>query len=226
MATHLTAKAAGGTLFSSVLAGALIALGGTVNLSIENRVVGACFFTIGLFFVVSMQLWLFTGKIGWLCRNGGAYVIQLLITLAGNFVGAGGVALLLRQTRTAGGLFSRAADLCALKLNDSLPSLFILAMFCGALMYFAVGGYQSITDAVGRYGAVFLAVTVFILSGFEHCIANIYYYTVAGIWGDSRAWLSMAVVVLGNAVGSVLVAELYGLAKKLTAPPKQNENRA
>ena len=56
MAEHLTIKTAAGTLLSAVLAGAMISIGGTVNLSLDNRVLGACFFSIGLFFVVSMLL--------------------------------------------------------------------------------------------------------------------------------------------------------------------------
>lgn len=215
MAEHLTIKTAAGTLLSAVLAGAMISIGGTVNLSLDNRVLGACFFSIGLFFVVSMQLWLFTGKVGWVCQRGGRYALQLVLTLAGNLIGTLCVALLLRCTRAADGLIARAAELCQTKLADSLPSLFVLALFCGVLMYIGVAGFQTFSDALGRYGAVFLAVTVFILSGFEHCIANMYYYSMAGVWGDSRAWLTMAVMVLGNAVGSVLAAEGYRLSRRL-----------
>ena len=36
---------------SAILAGAVIAFGGTVFLSVENTVVGSLFFTIGLFVV-------------------------------------------------------------------------------------------------------------------------------------------------------------------------------
>ena len=148
MADRLTARAALGTALSGVLAGALISIGGTVNLSIENRVLGACFFSIGLFFVVSMRLWLFTGKVGWLCRNGLTYAVQLLMTLAGNFVGTLCVALLLRQTRAADGLVQRAAELSAAKMADSLPSLFVLALLCGVLMYLGVSGFQAFDSLV------------------------------------------------------------------------------
>ena len=215
MAEHLTIKTAAGTLLSAVLAGVMISIGGTVNLSLDNRVLGACFFSIGLFFVVSMQLWLFTGKVGWVRQRGRRYALQLVLTLAGNLIGTLCVALLLRCTRAADGLIARAAELCQTKLADSLPSLFVLALFCGVLMYIGVAGFQTFSDALGRYGAVFLAVTVFILSGFEHCIANMYYYSMVGVWGDSRAWLTMAVMVLGNAAGSVLVAEGYRLSRRL-----------
>lgn len=139
----LTGRGAAGVLLSAFLAGGLIALGGTVFLSLENRVLGASFFSIGLFFIVSMQLWLYTGKIGYLCRNRGSYAVQLGCTLAGNFAGTGCVALLLRQTRCAPALIERASALCLTKLSDTLPSLFLLAVCCGALMYLGVSGYGT-----------------------------------------------------------------------------------
>ena len=215
MQQPVTTKTACGTLLSGVLAGALIGVGGTVFLSLENRVLGACFFSIGLFFVVSMRLWLFTGKVGWLCQNRAPYALRLLLTLAGNFLGTLCVALPLRQTRAAAALVSRADALCAAKLADSLPSLFILAAFCGVLMYLGVSGFQHFDSPLGRYGAVFLAVTVFILSGFEHCIADMFYYGMAGVWGSGRAWLTMLVMVLGNGAGSVAAAELYRLSQRM-----------
>ena len=117
--------------------------------------------------------------------------------------------------RAAAALVSRADALCAAKLADSLPSLFILAAFCGVLMYLGVSGFQHFDSPLGRYGAVFLAVTVFILSGFEHCIADMFYYGMAGVWGSGRAWLTMLVMVLGNGAGSVAAAELYRLSQSM-----------
>ena len=216
----LTGRGAAGVLLSAFLAGGLIALGGTVFLSLENRVLGASFFSIGLFFIVSMQLWLYTGKIGYLCRNRGSYAVQLGCTLAGNFAGTGCVALLLRQTRCAPALIERASALCLTKLSDTLPSLFLLAVCCGALMYLGGNGYGTFAHPLGKYGAVFLAVTVFILSGFEHCVANMFYYSLAGVWGAARAWSTMSVTILGNSVGSILMAEGYRLSHRLLTEPQ------
>ena len=102
------ARAYMGILLSGVLAGMMISVGGTVYLSVDSKVVGASLFSIGLFFVVSMRLWLYTGKIGYLFRGGHDYAAKLLLTLAGNFAGAFGTALLLRQTRAAANLVGRA----------------------------------------------------------------------------------------------------------------------
>lgn len=203
-------------LISSFLAGACIAVGGTVFLSVDHKVVGASLFSIGLFYVVSFGLWLFTGRVGYLLQNSGAYFVKLLVTLLGNFAGTFTVAVLLRQTRSADALIERAAALSMLKLEDGLGSIFILAVFCGVLMYVGVNGYAVFEHALGKYLSVYLAVSVFILSGFEHCVANMYYFSLAGVWGEARAWVEMAVMVLGNSVGSVVFAGLNGLWKKLS----------
>ena len=50
-------------IVSSILAGMCIAIGGTVFLSLENKVIGASLFSIGLFFIVMRQLNLYTGKL-------------------------------------------------------------------------------------------------------------------------------------------------------------------
>ena len=138
-----------GILLSGVLAGMMISVGGTVYLSVDSKVVGASLFSIGLFFVVSMRLWLYTGKIGYLFRGGHGYAAKLLLTLVGNFAGAFGTALLLRQTRAAANLVGRAAELSAVKLQDAPASVFILAVFCGVLMYIGVNGFGVFELALG-----------------------------------------------------------------------------
>ena len=87
-------------------------------------------------------------------------------------------------------------------------------------MYLGVNGYGTFAHPLGKYGAVFLAVTVFILSGFEHCVANMFYYSLAGVWGAARAWSTMAVTILGNSVGSILMAEGYRLSQRLLTEPQ------
>ena len=51
---------------SAILAGFMIGMGGTVFLSLDNKVLGACMFGVGLFTVVVFRLQLFTGKIGYI----------------------------------------------------------------------------------------------------------------------------------------------------------------
>lgn len=191
-------------LFKSFLAGIMIAIGGTVFLSIENKVIGASLFSIGLFGVLIYNLNLYTGKIGYLITNFNLkYVKELAITIIGNFIGACSVGFILRYTRIYDNIYSKALILANTKLNDNLLSIFILSIFCGLLMYFAVNGFKKQTD-FGKYLVVYLGVAVFILCGFEHCIANMYYFSVADIWSLKTLGYT-GIMVLGNSVGSFII---------------------
>lgn len=182
----------------------MIAIGGTVFLSIENKVIGASLFSIGLFGVLIYNLNLYTGKIGYLITNLNLkYIKELIITLIGNFIGACSVGFILRYTRIYDKIYEKSLILANAKLNDNILSIFILSIFCGLLMYYAVNGFKKQTD-FGKYLVVYLGVAVFILCGFEHCIANMYYFSVAGIWSLKTLGYT-GIMVLGNSIGSFII---------------------
>ena len=182
----------------------MIAIGGTVFLSIENKVIGASLFSIGLFGVLIYNLNLYTGKIGYLITNFNLkYIKELIITLIGNFIGACSVGFILRYTRIYDNIYKKSLILANTKLNDNILSIFILSIFCGLLMYYAVNGFKKQTD-FGKYLVVYLGVAVFILCGFEHCIANMYYFSVADIWSLKTLWYT-GIMVLGNSLGSFII---------------------
>lgn len=178
-------------VIDSILAGILIAMGGVVYLSCEDRVVGATLFSFGLLTIVCRQLSLYTGKIGYVNKMG---VRDILITLAGNFVGTFLVGVVLRATRSS--ITSQA--MVSTKLNDSPLSIFILAVFCGALMYLAVDNYKKSRSWI----FVILPVVIFILCGFEHCIANMFYFTLADSWQSWHTIYYQLIMIAGNAVGA------------------------
>lgn len=182
----------------------MIAIGGTVFLSIENKVIGASLFSIGLFGVLIYNLNLYTGKIGYLITNFNLkYIKELIITLIGNFIGACSVGFILRYTRIYDKICEKSLILANAKLNDNILSIFILSIFCGLLMYYAVNGFKKQTD-FGKYLVVYLGVAVFILCGFEHCIANMYYFSVADIWSLKTLGYT-GIMVLGNSLGSFII---------------------
>ena len=188
----------------SILAGIMIAIGGTIYLSIDNKVVGASLFGIGLFTIVVYGFNLYTGKIGYLVDNFNfKYIKMLVITLIGNFIGTFFVGYILKFTRIYSLIHDKAKSLVDIKLDDSLVSILILAFFCGILMYLAVNTYKESKD-IGKYLGVFLGVIVFILCGFEHCIANMYYFSVANAW-NVNALLYLLVMILGNSLGGMLI---------------------
>lgn len=187
----------------SILAGACIGIGGVVFLSCDNKVTGSVFFCLGLFTICTFGFNLFTGKVGYVFENPPAYTGFVLSVWLGNLIGAGIVGCAVRATRIAG-IAEKAQTLCEAKLNDSLPSIFILSVFCNILMFIAVDGFKNNPHELGKYLGIFLGVTVFILCGFEHCVANMFYFSVADMW-SAKSFLYLIVMSVGNACGGVLI---------------------
>lgn len=188
---------------SGVLAGVCIAIGGTVFLSLENKVVGSLFFTAGLFTICTFGLHLFTGKVCYVFERDLCYALDIPFIWLGNLCGTWAAARVERCTRIGPALMEKAAALCETKLGDDLVSIFLLAVFCNILIYIAVEGFGKNPHEVGKYLSLFFGVMVFILCGFEHCVANMYYFSAAGMW-SGRAFLYLLVMTLGNALGGVL----------------------
>ena len=191
-------------LVSAILAGMLISMGGTVFLSQSNPVVGSFLFAIGLYTIVVFQLHLFTGKIGYTPFQKPIYIIELAITWFGNLLGTGLTALMVRNSRIGGPLVEKVMGVADVKLADNFLSIFLLAVFCGMLMFIAVDCYRNVQGSTLRFIGVFITVLVFILSGFEHVVANMYYFSLAGAW-SAHCVMSIIVMTLGNAVGGMLI---------------------
>lgn len=189
--------------WKAVMGGISISCGAIIYLSLENHIVGALLFSIGLFTIYTFGFHLFTGKVCDIPNHSPAYFIELVRVYIGNAVGTVGMGYLLPLTRLSR-LADRAAQMTNMKLSDSLFSTFVMAVLCGLMMCIAVKGFQSIREGAGKYLALILPVMVFILAGFEHSIADLFYFTLAGAWG-SKAVLYSIVIALGNAVGGVLI---------------------
>ncbi|WP_165170761.1 formate/nitrite transporter family protein [Adlercreutzia sp. ZJ242] len=231
-------------LVLGVAAGLLIGLGAvtssTAAHALDNaglvRLVSGLIFPMGLIMVVLLGTELFTGnalmvtaaldgRISWgrLARN-------WAIVYVGNLVGAVALAALMAffgQLNIGGGdLAVYTAKVAASK--DALPwgNAFVLGIFCNLMVCIAVYLGNAAQDAAGRMMGLYVPVMGFVLAGFEHCVANMYYIP-AGIFAYlNPAYTQMIVdagintavldfgtfvtanlvpVTLGNIVGGVLV---------------------
>lgn len=191
-------------LIKGIYAGILISIGGVAYLAIENKVAGSFIFSFGLLTVCMYSFNLFTGKVGYLLVNKLNYLLELLISLIGNFLGTFIVGNLMRLTRF-NNYIETAKNIVNIKLNDSILSIFILAIFCGMIMYIAVNNYKKEKDIVGKYITIFMGVMAFILCGFEHCVANMFYFSIAGVF-SFKVLCYLLVMILGNSLGSVIIA--------------------
>ena len=85
---------------------------------------------------------------------------------------------------------------------------FIRAVFCGVLMYLAVQIFKEKKTPIG----IIFCIPVFILSGFEHSIADMFYFGASGIFSIKVLSFELA-AVLGNSVGSLILPLLAMLGQ-------------
>ena len=191
---------------SGVSAGILISIGGTVFLSCENRVIGAVFFSVALLCICYKGYSLFTGKVGYLPENHSREAVSVLLWgLLGNAVGTVVCGLLIRHALPAVGTAAEAS--AAAKLAQLPLQTLIRAFFCGVLMYLAVSIFRDAKTPLG----ILFCIPVFILSGFEHSIADMFYLAAAAAF-TGRALGFIILVLIGNSLGGVALP-LLGLVK-------------
>lgn len=193
-------------LIKGIFAGIMIGIGGTVYLNSANSFIGACLFSVGLLTICIYKMNLFTGMVGYILVNKKSYILKLIVTVLGNFIGTFICALGITFTRIST-VSSKARNLVDIKINDSYLSVFILAILCGMLMYIAVNNFKKSESYLVKYLSVVLCVVVFIIAGFEHSIANMFYISLARAW-SIKAVITILFMILGNACGAVLIASL------------------
>lgn len=205
-----------GTFLYALMAGFCIGLGGTVFLRLKDafpggNVVGAFFFAIGLFAICTRGYNLFTGKACYLFDNPWpGYLIDLLIIWAGNLAGTmliGGMERLTGICGVEAGVNVTAHALVSAKMDATLLSLFLLGFLCNVCIFAAVNGYANNPHELGKYLAIFLGVTVFIVCGMEHSVADMYYWAVSGLLYEApgQSLLRLVVISLGNVAGGLFL---------------------
>lgn len=196
------------SLSLAIAAGIFISIGGAVFLSCENSVVGAVFFSVALLSICFMGLYLFTGKVGFLAvSHTGREIAEVSLTLLGNLIGTflGGILVSAAKPK----LMENAIARCLPRLEMGVLSILITAFFCGILMYTAVAIYKEKGSPLG----IFFCVPVFIISGFEHSIADMFYFFCARMF-SGEVFLFLLLVVIGNAVGGMFIPALRRLAEE------------
>ncbi len=180
-------------LVRAILAGMMIGIGGCVYLGCDVKWVGAILFAVGLFTIFSFRLDLYTGKVGYVFDNKPPYLIYLLVVIIGNFIGCLILGLMMP--------LDAASVLAERKLADyDFLRVLFKGVLCGMLMFIAADCYKNTKSFI----ATFVCVPVFILAGFEHSIADMFYFCSAGAF-SVESLVFIITVLIGNAIGGFLI---------------------
>lgn len=233
-------------LILAILAGIFIAIGGALATiagsaysGMQSTLVKAAVFPVGLILVTLAGSELFTGNClliaPLLC--GEIKITKTLknlgITYLGNIVGSLLIALIVVYSgaldQVAASVVSAAISKCSVGFGKS----FLLAIPCNILVCLAVWIAMSSKSTAGKILAVYMPIFAFVACGFEHSVANMYYFSAAlftaakyGIEGYNVGTAivnNLIPVTLGNIVGgAVFVAIPYYLVYLRKSPKSQS----
>jgi formate/nitrite transporter len=216
-----------------VLAGAFVGLGALMFTLVAadatlgfaaSRLLGGIAFSLGLLLVTVAGAELFTGNnliaMAWAGRQVGSreLLANWAVVCIANFVGAAGLALLVWLSGHAamnGGDISRAAVRIAMtKAQLPWTEAFFRGVLCNVLVCMAVWMSFAGRSVVDKAVAIVFPIAAFVAAGFEHSIANMYFFPLAMLLGAPVTAADMlrnlVPVIAGNIVGgSVLVALVY-----------------
>ncbi|MBU9727625.1 formate/nitrite transporter family protein [Diplocloster modestus] len=204
----------------SILAGIFISVGAvasnTVSSTIENPALARLFsglvFPAGLAMVVIAGSELFTGNnlmmigvlqkqipLGGMLRNWGiVYLGNLLGSLFTAFLVVVSGQLNLFGYQTAVATIRTAAAKCAL----GIPQAFALGILCNVLVCVAVLMTFRAVHVTGKLAALYLPILVFVLCGFEHSVANMYFIP-AGLMAAADPGYAQAALASGVSFDSL-----------------------
>ncbi len=210
-----------------VLAGLAISLGAVLYLcavsfipengTLGPKIVGALLFPVGLMLVCFFKLNLYTGKIGVAFRNKKLDKKDLNVfewlawILLGNAIGAFGLgAIIYAFTRIdPAAAFPQAvinagnARVTAFT-GEAIFEMAVKSVLCGALVYIAIYFFGRLNTMFGKIVGIIVPISFFVLAGFQHCVANMFYIAAAGAW-NWNSFFGLIVCIFGNSLGAILL---------------------
>jgi len=213
------------------LAGVYISFGGHAYLVSMDQgmgtLVSGAVFSVGLILVVVAGAELFTGNVIMIV---GAMTLLFpwknlfrnwVIVYAGNFVGSIVFAWLIWQSGLLGAvtelnaLGAKAVTVAETKLALPFTACFIRGIFCNMLVILAIIMATMSKDVISKIACCVLPVMVFVASGFEHCVTNMYLIPIGllakgvPLWQQGEMFHNLLPVTLGNIVGGILILVIH-----------------
>lgn len=182
------------------LAGMLIGLGCCMYVTISDKIIGAICFSLGLLAIRLFRLDLYTGKTQFFLKKNSPYKpMKIFWIFINNILGVNLIFVL-------AGLLAPDILINAQKvglIKDAIPigTLIFNSIMCGALM--TIAKYKLTPFWVST-----LAVAAFILAGFNHSIADYFYFMTLG--HGLTSLLKILIIAAGNLVGGRIAAMFEG----------------
>ena len=213
---------------SAMLAGLFIGLGYTGYLIVSGimadaavgKVVGALLFPVGLLLVLIAGADLFTGNtlvtMAWYKKEIklGDVAKNLSIVWLGNLVGALFLVVLVYYSNTFTGLIAEGVmHLAEKKVHLNMVELLTRSTLCNILVAITVYMSYAAKDVTGKVIISYIPIWLFVITGFEHCVANMFVLPMGYLLGADltigQIMANIIPVTIGNIIGGMLVTAAY-----------------
>ena len=204
------------SFLKGILAGLAIGVGGFLYILMVflikgelGKVLGSTLFAVGLFTVCTFSLHLYTGKIGLVYekRQTNTFYICLPIMLIGNAIGAIGLGYICYFAFRNLDIFQVALNTANARLSfnsfDAYLSCCIKSLLCGLCVYLAVKSFAYKRISIIGTLLLIIFVFIFVYCGFQHCVANMFYFGFANSWMWQTA-VDLVLCILFNSIGPVI----------------------
>lgn len=171
-------------------------------------VLGAFIFPFGLLLICILKTDLFTGKIGFAFDDKSLSTIRMIIMLFSNLLASllfGLLSYFIFQENES--VIEFITNLSKTKLDIlNINSLRLIArsILCGILVYLAVYLFKKLESPFLKFISVMIPIFFFVLCGFDHCIANMFYFSFA----MNFQWVTLLAIIIaifGNSCGALLI---------------------
>lgn len=179
----------------SVFAGISISLGALFYLIIPNNYMAAAAFSLGIILVMAFNFKLFTGVIPKQFQLNQT-LTENIIVYFGNIAGTWLMSILAQSSSKYFQVYTAAEAIISRKTNT--PRVLIAAIGCGIIIGFIV----NIKIEHLKYILSIPLIMIFILLGFEHCIADNFYMLVSNQFQPNI----LLVATMGNIIGGLFVS--------------------
>lgn len=229
-------------LILGIMAGMLIGLGAFANIVITqttsnidvglSKFLGASVFPAGLMLVIFSGSELFTGNnlMTMALVDKKITFVQMIrnwfFVYLGNFIGSTLLAFIVYNSGLVSeNVLSNAQNIGLAKISLTFQTAFLRGFLCNILVVLGVWSASAAIDIGSRVLAIWFPIMLFVLSGFEHSVANMFYLPLAMFSGLSTNWSSIWLsnlipVTLGNITsGGIFIPFAYYITYVL--PSKQ-----
>ena len=225
----------GKMILLGMLAGIFIAIGGEAsslashamdNVGLARTITGAIF-PVGLMMIVLVGGELFTGntmiimavldkQATWLL-----YIRNLVVVWLSNLVGSLIIVVILyfsgQWNYTGGALGAYTIKIAYGKVNLGFGTAFASGILCNILVCVAVLMAIAAKDIAGKIWAIFFPIFAFVISGFEHCVANMYYIPAGMMAKLNPAYADKANELYG--ISDLSALSVGGMVKNMIPGP-------